>query len=284
MMLHMMREDPDVVVVHFDHGIRENSHEDAEFVRKLAESYGLPFELGVGKLGPDVNEAGARKARWDFLFGLCGDGDKVHTAHHKDDVVETVVINCLRGTGWRGLAVLGDSERIERPLINMSKAEICRYAGENELHFRQDQTNNTEDYLRNRVREKLRDTAQAQIERVVELAEKQNDLKVEIDGLIEGVLHKTGGVDEKSYRMKRKMMASLPEEIALEVLRKVVERTMVRSLTRMQLNKLLSEIITLQNGKRISFGKEYFIEITREDAVFNKKAPQSGGWGVVKLG
>jgi len=278
-MLHKMRNGPDAVVAHFDHGIRENSGEDAEFVRRLAEEYGLPFKLGVGKLGAGASEAVARKARWKFLFGLCGDDDKVYTAHHRDDIAETVVINLLRGTGWRGLAVLGENRRVSRPLIAMSKSEIYRYAGENELHFRQDQTNNEEDYLRNRVREKLRDIPREVVEKVADLANKQSEMEDEIEILGLGVFRQVArmgsvfrpgkiGLDGGLYRVDRRLLADHPKEISREVLRTVVSSSMRRSLTRKQLDKLLDDISSLQNGKRISFGKDYFIEITRDDAIF----------------
>ena len=267
-MLHRMRNDPDVVVAHFDHGIRENSSEDAEFVRRLAEGYRLPFELGVGKLGSGASEAVAREARWKFLFGLCNDEGKVYTAHHRDDVVETVTINFLRGTGWRGLAVLGNSEKAERPLIEMSKIEIYRYAGENGLHFRQDQTNNEDDYLRNRVRERLRDLPGTVNREIAGLAKEQNLLRDEIDEVIESCLGCVASFDAEKCVVDKEVLSTVTEEIQLEIVRAVTMRTMKRSLTREQLGKMLSDTLTLRNGKKISFGKEYFIEITRESVIF----------------
>jgi len=68
------------------------------------------------------------------------------TAHHADDVIETIAINHLRGTGWRGLAVL-DSD-IVRPLLGMSKEVIKDYAQKRGLTWREDSTNTSDVYLR----------------------------------------------------------------------------------------------------------------------------------------
>jgi tRNA(Ile)-lysidine synthase len=143
----------DIIVAHFDHGIRTDSSADAQFVGALASSYDLDFELGRANLGANVNEANARKARWDFLNSL---QDKyqapIATAHHADDVFETQIINLLRGSGRRGLSVLKGSSELKRPLINRSKEEIYDYACLHKLEFVEDSTNHDMKHLRNRVR------------------------------------------------------------------------------------------------------------------------------------
>ena len=263
-MLHMFRNDPEAIVAHFDHGIRENSAADAEFVCRLANEYGLECVVGRGKLGEDANEAVARKARWDFLSGL---GGKIYTAHHKNDVVESVAINLLRGTGWRGLAAM-DERSIERPLLAMGRAEICRYAGEYGLHFREDQSNNTDAYLRNRIREKLHNLPADDISTVADRATKQRELAGMIDEQLAHLYDKITKVSDDSLAVDRESLGALPDEVAAEVLRKVLADAGRTSATRPQLQRLLQDIRKLQNGKQISFGRDYFIKITRDSAVF----------------
>ena len=111
----------DLVVAHFDHGIRENSHEDARFVQEKAAEYGVEFREERVELGEGASEAEARGKRYDFLGRLAeelddGRGVEIWTAHHLDDLVETVIINLLRGTGWRGLSAL-DTRGIRRPFL-----------------------------------------------------------------------------------------------------------------------------------------------------------------------
>src|SRR5690606_4946866 len=95
-------------VAHFDHGIRDDSHLDRRLVGEVAQRHNLPFVYERGELGAGASEALAREARYAFLrkvqhsTGARG----IMTAHHHDDVVETAVLNMLRGTGRKGLSSL----------------------------------------------------------------------------------------------------------------------------------------------------------------------------------
>ena len=150
----------DIIVAHFDHGMRENSAEDAEFVRRKAEEYSVKFYLGHGELGEETSEARARTVRYNFLHSI-DPFATIFTAHHLDDLVETMVINLSRGTGWRGLAVL-DMPSIRRPFLEtemfyepLDKAAILEYAAKRQLSFREDQSNSSDEYLRNRIRHQM---------------------------------------------------------------------------------------------------------------------------------
>jgi len=145
----------DLVVAHFDHGIRPDSAADARFVAGLAKLRGLLFVSKREELGVKASEDQARRARYDFLFQEAHRLQAtIATAHHLDDVVETIAINTVRGTGWRGLAVL-DRAGVVRPLLKYSKAEIRSYALEHRLEWVEDSTNASSNYLRNRVRQSI---------------------------------------------------------------------------------------------------------------------------------
>ncbi len=151
-----------LVVAHFDHGIREDSGADADFVEKLAAKHQLPFELGAAKLGKNTSENTARIERYSFLQ-KCRKKYKAQaiiTAHHQDDVLETAIINLLRGTGWRGLVSLGSTKVMLRPLLNTSKRDIVAYAKSRDLTWREDSTNKNQRYLRNYIRHSLIPAAQ----------------------------------------------------------------------------------------------------------------------------
>jgi tRNA(Ile)-lysidine synthase len=90
-------------------------------------------------------------------------GAKIITAHHLDDVVETVAINITRGTGWRGLAVM-DTD-IVRPLVDMEKKELIRYATQRGLEWREDSTNSSGAYLRNALRRRITPSLELQQKR-----------------------------------------------------------------------------------------------------------------------
>lgn len=144
----------DLVIAHVDHGIRSDSHQDAELVEKLAAQYNLPYEVTQLRLGSGVSELQAREKRYEWLESVRERhaATAITTAHHQDDLIETMIINIRRGTGWRGLCSLRDTESRKRPLLTMNKASIVSYAIERGLEWREDSTNDDIRYTRNYIR------------------------------------------------------------------------------------------------------------------------------------
>lgn len=179
----LSKTDHRLVVAHVDHGIRgAESAADARFVQALAAKYQLPFVSCELKLGRRASEATAREGRYKFLieqakkFHAC-----IVTAHHQDDLVETIALNITRGTGWRGLAVLARDD-IKRPLLALTKTQIYNYALRHKLEWVEDATNRTDAYLRNRLRRRIAPTLSAKsCARLVELRARQLQLRREID-------------------------------------------------------------------------------------------------------
>lgn len=256
-----------MMVAHFNHGTRPSAEADQEFVRVLAERYGVPFFTAKSELGPLVSEERARAERYKFLRRVAREqGAEIYTAHHADDLVETVCLNILRGTGWRGLAPFGAKD-VRRPFLEPSlmegasfpvwKKDLLKYAGERGLRFRQDPTNSENQYLRNVIREKLQGKEELK-HQIFELARRQQDLREEVEEFLDAFLT-PGGI------YQRELFRELDENLALEVLRSACERIDIR-LTRPQLNDFLCAILTyapekqfnLPGGKLITLHKHYF--------------------------
>ncbi len=255
-LMHLYRGDArNTIVAHFDHGIRPNSGEDLKFVRTKAEEYGMHFEWYSAELGEDCSEEKAREARYKFLFSMAQKYDAIlTTAHHRDDVVESIVINLLRGTGWRGLVPM-NNKNIKRPLLKYFKSDIYRIAAENNLSFRQDQTNTEEKYLRNRVRNFLRDNPELK-NKIVSLYEAQKLLGDEID-------ENLAELTKNSEVYNRKAISGLPEDVAQEILRKILSDHNI-SQTRPQQKRALDAIKNYQNGKIFELSKNSKIRIGRK--------------------
>lgn len=146
----------EVIVAHVEHGIRDDSADDARFVQALAAKYGCRYEQTALHLGPDASEQQARQGRYAFLFAVAKQYDAtIATAHHGDDLAETIAINLSRGTGWRGLAVL-NRPGLYRPLLPYAKADLYEYALRKHLEWVEDKTNRDGRYLRNRIRAQVR--------------------------------------------------------------------------------------------------------------------------------
>ena len=222
----------DIVVAHFDHGIRSESCDDAIFVSELAEKYGLIFETKREELGVGASEELARERRYNFLWSVAKKYDaKLVTAHHGDDVIETIAINLSRGTGWRGLAAM-DSE-IFRPLTNNLKSDILDYAKQNNLAWREDKTNASDDYLRNRIRRQLAKLDEDKKWQLLGLWAQQKSIKREID---EVVIDLVGDMPEYS----REFFKNIDDSVGVECLRRIVDAR----LTRPQLLRALKAIRT----------------------------------------
>ena len=232
----------DFVVAHFDHGIRPNSAQDAEFVRQLAAGYDVEFFLGRGKLGPNASEELARTKRYEFLKKVANDikGKRavIVTAHHQDDLIETALINLIRGTGWRGLAPM--SGNVHRPLINLTKAEIVEYALARDLDWIEDETNFSHRYLRNRTRTLVVSMTPVQRQTIIDLCRQQATLRKQIEQEL---------AQFQDESLLRYDLIMWPADTAVEILRQATDGR----LTTPQLNQLLLFARTARPGKKMQF-------------------------------
>lgn len=134
---------------------------DEQLVESYCRQHRIPLhtvrfdtEAQAQERGESIQMA-ARRLRYDWFDSLCEQHgyDKVAIAHHADDSVETFFINLVRGTGLRGLTGIGDRRgRIIRPLLFARRDDITAYAAACGVPYREDSTNATLKYLRNRLR------------------------------------------------------------------------------------------------------------------------------------
>lgn len=231
-----------LIVTHFDHGIRPDSADDAKFVAGLAKKYDLVFETGGLELGANASEDLARQKRYAFLRTIANKYDaQIVTAHHMDDLVETIAINLKRGTGWRGLASM-DSPDIDRPLISVTKAEILTYAKKNHLKWREDSTNRSDKYLRNRLRRQTMKLDEKSKIKLLYLWQRQKVLKNLIEQEIHNLIKKFGN--------SRYFLTNIDDDVACEILRVMTKG----ELTRPQIRQLLMFIKTAKSGKEYVSG------------------------------
>jgi tRNA(Ile)-lysidine synthase len=238
-LLHKLVQDGghELTVAHFDHGIRTDSAADARFVSALAAYYGLPFVMRREELGEKASEELARRRRYAFLREEAGKLDaRLATAHHADDVVETIAINLLRGTGWRGLAVL-DAADITRPLLTKTKQEIREYALDHRLEWVEDSTNGETRYLRNRLRRTITSLLSYEDKRqVLNAWQRQLRIKQEIDTELNELVEEHG--------QSRYFMTHIGFTEAYEFLRYVIRKESGISITRPQAERALIAIKT----------------------------------------
>ena len=247
-----------IAVAHFDHGTRQSSKDDYDFVKRVCAEKGIEFHGKHAKLGAGVSEEKARDARYKYLFSVA-QNNTLYTAHHLDDLTESVVINLLRGTGWRGLAVM-NNQKITRPLLSWSKKDILKYAAENNICYREDSTNNDDEYLRNRLRPLVR--AFNQKNKLYEMQQTQIELARKIDETVNDIVDKLRL--EKGFR--RDVFANLADGVAIEILRGLLKQKDI-SCTRPQLLDFLRAIREYQPGKYFNLPNDRLVRINKNEFV-----------------
>ena len=146
---------------HLNHLMRPTAQRDEDFVRSFCARRGIPFYTEradvyalCGTWGLTVEETG-RRARYEFLQRTAEaiGAEKIATAHHQNDLAETVLLQLLRGTGPQGLTGIPPVRgNIVRPLLDTPRRDIERYIAEHELAYVTDETNGDTAYARNRLR------------------------------------------------------------------------------------------------------------------------------------
>jgi tRNA(Ile)-lysidine synthase len=249
-----------LTVAHFDHGIREDSMEDRQFVERLAGMYGLAFVFDEGRLGPGASEAVARDARYAFLRRVkqASGAQYLVTAHHEDDVFETAILNLMRGTGRKGLSSLRSTNEVYRPLLGTPKEHVITYARKRGLEWREDSTNASDDYLRNYIRHNVMprfDTVAR--DRLRELITTARDTNVEIDGLLAEQLHLQPSGDV----LDRYWFIMLPHNVAREIIAAWLRRLGVTNFDRQLLERIVVAGKTYAPGKLVDINGRYVIMV-----------------------
>ena len=233
-----------LVVAHFDHGIRTNSADDKAFVEQLALKYGLPFESAEGKLGPDASEDQARRARYDFLETVRKKhgAQRVVTAHHQDDLIETAAMNLLRGTGRRGLTSLKSTHQVWRPLLGKSKEQIKAYARDQGLVWQEDETNADTRYRRNYIRHVLIPSAQAKDpqfrQKMLNYIAEARRINREADAELDKWVAQHGSTSPFGMSVQRHAFINLNHQTAREVMMDILRRYGARDVSKKQLERL----------------------------------------------
>jgi tRNA(Ile)-lysidine synthase len=177
-----------LIVAHLDHGLRENSKKDAQWVKQLAEGLGFGVVVGRANLKTSASskrkrtenlEQAARKARYEFLYKTATKKKAVYvlTAHTLDDQAETILMRLLRGSAAEGLSGTPAIRQLKpnskvllvRPLLAWARrTDTEAYCRLHQIDFRNDEMNEDETFSRVRVRKQLLPLMQTFNNRIVE--------------------------------------------------------------------------------------------------------------------
>jgi len=165
-MLHLFQQLPyDIAVLHCNFQLRGlESFGDQDFIQNYCDQNEIPLfstKFDTEAFAKDYKlstQIAARELRYSWFYELLEteNFDYILTAHHADDNLETFIINLTRGTGLDGLTGIPEqNDKVIRPLLPFSREEILKYAEENNIEWREDSSNATNKYLRNKIRHDL---------------------------------------------------------------------------------------------------------------------------------
>ena len=258
-------------IAHVNYHLRgEDSNLDQKVVEDFCKKNNIKFHL------KDVSEEEksqmkslqnwAREIRYNFFFNLLEKEnlDFIVTAHHLNDELETFIINLSRGSGIKGLSGIPKNEnRILRPFLTFSKSEIYAFAEENNIDFREDKSNQKDDYLRNKIRIKIvpkiteifPNFLEQFGESIVYLATVNQFFQEEIQKTFEEIL--ING-NESDFTLNKEILFQKHKTIIIEIIRKL-------GFTGIEIEKIMSA----ENGK---FFRSSTHEITiKRKEIFCKK-------------
>ncbi len=152
---------PPLSAIHVHHGLQAVADAWPEHCRVFCGQLGVPLQIVRVEVAPGASlEQSARQARYGALEETLGDHEVVFTGQHCDDQAETLLFRLLRGAGVRGLAAMPTSRtlgrgKLVRPLLNVSRDELERYAREHKLSWVEDPSNRDTRYARNFLRHEV---------------------------------------------------------------------------------------------------------------------------------
>ena len=152
-----------LIIAHVNHNVRSESYDEAIYMKEYCEKNNLVFEtMTIEEYGDDNFHNEARTIRYNFFESLINkyEANYLMTAHHGDDLIETILMRMVRGSnlnGYSGFKEVVEMEnyKIVRPLIRYTKEELEKYDEDNNVKYFIDSSNDKDKYTRNRYRKYL---------------------------------------------------------------------------------------------------------------------------------
>jgi len=227
-----------LAVGHCNHRWRPDADANAEYVKQLATSYGLPCYIAIAPALP-ATEAAARDWRYQSLSQLASAQDYTHliTGHTASDRAETLLHNLMRGSGADGLQALtwqrylSPSLALVRPLLEVTRAETAVFCQQANLTIWEDSTNQNLAYTRNRIRQQLvpmLQTYNPQVEHA--LSQTAELLRADVDYLEAAAYSLWQQVmveSESNHRgLNRKILSHAPLALQRRVMRRFLQESL----------------------------------------------------------
>lgn len=268
-LLHALTESGrDVVAAHVNYGLRgEASDEDEQSVRATCDRLEVPCRVLRADEAPTSSiQAWARRVRYEWFERLAQElsAGAIAVAHHADDQAETVLINIIRGTGLDGLSGMprsrpitrGSSVLLVRPMLDLDRSRIEAYARSRGLEWREDASNESEKYLRSRVRSFLDGSSDlADPERLAAIAGRAESTRESLGRAFTGL----GCPNPRSVRdgpldLSEDVIAAVPTSVAGWLVNCILSEMGGDGPRNREVVSEVLDLLSSQPGRRIEFG------------------------------
>ena len=265
--------------VHINHGLRSESIFEQKFVNNLCKKYKIP--LFIKKCDSNIAngesmEMWARRIRQDTYLSAKEkfDCDYILTAHHANDLVETILMHLDSGCGIEGLKGIPKiNQQIMRPLLHYKKSEIKKYIKRKKINFILDESNNDvrikRNYIRHKILEPWENETENVIESFLELSEKANLAIDRMSGVISQF--------EKSIKMKNdliiipnKLTQVLSKNHFIRLIKKLVKEQNI-SWRRNKWESLIQWVGTSMTGSKYYINNEWTLLKNRDHFILSNK-------------
>ncbi|MCA9350046.1 tRNA lysidine(34) synthetase TilS [Candidatus Saccharibacteria bacterium] len=252
---------PNIVLAYYNHSLRRDSDRENLLVQNIAKKYQLKLIEARYSLTRS-DEASLRKARHHFLDSslVKSKADYLLLAHHQDDLIETIVANDLRGAGLKGYVPFKDSKTVIRPMINLTKNSLYKYAHLRELGFIEDYTNYQLDYQRNLYRWLLLPTLSAKDRE--KIIKQHQAIKRRIQDINQNLKHWTKlnlAYQDPMYRIDKSIIQALDRDFIIAWLDWLFNRGKLGFYSTRRLELMADWLKNTTNNKRFPVGNNWLV-------------------------
>ena len=254
-----------IIVAHVNHKLRVESEEEKEMVENYSKENNLIFELlEINKYTNNkFSEDDARKRRYDFFDELIKkyNAKILLTAHHGDDLIETILMRLTRGSnlsGYIGIKMINknDEYKILRPLLSTTKDNILDYLNKNNIPYRIDKTNEELEHTRNKYRHYILPFLKKENKKVHEKYLKFSKELIEYDNFVNTYIRNNNFIVDNSIIINKiKGESDFIKRKALELLIKEIQKDDIFDISDEQMKNLM-KLYTLDN-KEIDLNNNY---------------------------
>ena len=250
-----------IVVACVNHNVRESSKEEFEYVKGFANKNNLKFEGLELTFNTLANfECNARNKRYEFLNELLEKyhGKYILTAHHGDDLIETILMRLTRGSKLSGyIGIKKENNKYLRPLLYVTKKDIIEYLNNNQIKYFIDETNNSDEHQRNRYRKNIIPFLKKEDKNIHLKYLKFSEELEEYDDFINGYIKKLNVIKSNTVNLdilkkekpfiRRKTIEYLIKDIQKNDILEINDNTLMEILKLMESKKSNAKI-NLNNG------------------------------------